>query len=1130
MMKKLLSFIFATLCLPGWMCATEYFVSPDGDDTRDGRSLETAFATIQHGVDQLVPGDILTLAPGEYFESVHRENLGGENVDTVIRAAIPGTAVLRGDVDAPPFEPVEGYRFVYSAPFSQEVQAVNEVDTLRIMESAPDLVRLEQVPGGFVYDADAQRLYISSTDLRSPTEHRYTVSVADGRGGLFFQHPTRVVVEGLVFTGYHANERFDRLRGGLSGADAIPHGIYLWEANQCVIRDGAAYLNSAGFTVYAGADNTIENCEAHANRSRYSTESGNINFFQPENVVARNNKTSRGQHGLRLYGSGDEVSGGLIENNLSWDNQGAQFQVKAGRRASEESLLTRSVALGGGVSVANVAHSVLEESGRREDNAVENIMLDHFPDLDWEAEFADPVNMDFRLQSTSRFRNAGADGADLGPYPYEANVYYVSEQGDDGADGLSVAGAWTSLDHALASIGAGDTLYVLPGTYEVGRAFQVPDGDAGPVRLAGRGTGAVTIKGALEIERAGDLVVERLRFSGPTTLRGGGNTDFSNVIFDEGLTAEGSGGLRLEHGVLSGGAEVPLVVSGGMEVFLAGNVFRNAEGPALVLEDGARILYSGYNGFEDVGRILVTGDGAFNLEALQAEGSELQSIDLADLALDGEAVSLAGYGPPGTALGIHHRFVEETVPQRLVGPFVHSTTDTTANIEWWTSAPTLVHIAWGKKGAEHETTTIQAHRFGSFSVTGLEPDSDYEFVFRLDGPFESSSDDRETWEWVETAELIARTATQPHEAAEYYVSVNGDNARDGLSLETAWRTLNHAADRVRPGDTVYVAEGVYHESVRIRATGEEGRPITFTVVPGHRVELNGDGRLIDHAFSLENKRHLHFDGFYLRDFAMRSTTVPWADSGVWHNSVFVLYRSGDLEIRRCFHDGRGAGYGPGILIAVNVDGLTVRNSVICDSMGGGISIYGSPDVRIENNVFLRNKIQHLSEVVNEPDQPIYVERNIFTDNLAGKVGGAMFAVGTVESFHEDTNCYFFRIPGEERNAFMFYGVEAYGRPAELWGMRVELPSPKVTELTRMTFYEFQEVFNPETGSLVADPGFAGAAAFEGDEGRTGYVVDRLMGNRDLDFHDLFATNPDVVELGIGLQPGAFADFEFEAAE
>jgi hypothetical protein len=38
----------------------------------------------------------------------------------------------------------------------------------------------------------------------------------------------------------------------------------------------------------------------------------------------------------------------------------------------------------------------------------------------------------------------------------------------------------------------------------------------------------------------------------------------------------------------------------------------------------------------------------------------------------------------------------------------------------------------------------------------------------------------------------------------YYVSVNGNNSNNGLSANTAFATLQHAADIVNAGDSVFV--------------------------------------------------------------------------------------------------------------------------------------------------------------------------------------------------------------------------------------------------------------------------------------------------------------------------------------
>ena len=105
-MKTRLNFavaLWAAFVLQTAAEGADYIVNNQGNYANDGASRATSFLTIQKGVDVLKPGDTLTIGPGEYFENVQRADLGSPDVDTVIRAEIPGTAVLRGDVPAPEF-------------------------------------------------------------------------------------------------------------------------------------------------------------------------------------------------------------------------------------------------------------------------------------------------------------------------------------------------------------------------------------------------------------------------------------------------------------------------------------------------------------------------------------------------------------------------------------------------------------------------------------------------------------------------------------------------------------------------------------------------------------------------------------------------------------------------------------------------------------------------------------------------------------------------------------------------------------------------------------------------------------------------------------------------------------------
>ena len=54
-------------------------------------------------------------------------------------------------------------------------------------------------------------------------------------------------------------------------------------------------------------------------------------------------------------------------------------------------------------------------------------------------------------------------------------------------------------------------------------------------------------------------------------------------------------------------------------------------------------------------------------------------------------------------------------------------------------------------------------------------------------------------------------------AAVHFVAPDGDDVAAGLARSNAWRTLQHAVDHVRPGDTILVAAGTY-AGVRIQTS------------------------------------------------------------------------------------------------------------------------------------------------------------------------------------------------------------------------------------------------------------------------------------------------------------------------
>src|SRR5690348_2732663 len=63
-------------------------------------------------------------------------------------------------------------------------------------------------------------------------------------------------------------------------------------------------------------------------------------------------------------------------------------------------------------------------------------------------------------------------------------------------------------------------------------------------------------------------------------------------------------------------------------------------------------------------------------------------------------------------------------------------------------------------------------------------------------------------------------------ASTYHVSTTGDDAAAG-SDAAPWRTIQHAADVVQPGDTVVIHAGTY-AGFQVGAHGTQAAPIAFT--------------------------------------------------------------------------------------------------------------------------------------------------------------------------------------------------------------------------------------------------------------------------------------------------------------
>ena len=83
----------------GWLRRGVLHVAPDGFDGYPGQSRRWAVRTIQRAADMAEPGETILIWPGIYRESVRLRRGGRPGRPVMLRAAVPGQAVISGAAD-----------------------------------------------------------------------------------------------------------------------------------------------------------------------------------------------------------------------------------------------------------------------------------------------------------------------------------------------------------------------------------------------------------------------------------------------------------------------------------------------------------------------------------------------------------------------------------------------------------------------------------------------------------------------------------------------------------------------------------------------------------------------------------------------------------------------------------------------------------------------------------------------------------------------------------------------------------------------------------------------------------------------------------------------------------------------
>ena len=163
----------------------------------------------------------------------------------------------------------------------------------------------------------------------------------------------------------------------------------------------------------------------------------------------------------------------------------------------------------------------------------------------------------------------------------------------------------------------------------------------------------------------------------------------------------------------------------------------------------------------------------------------------------------------------------------------------------------------------------------------------------------------------------------------YYIAPYGDDANNGITLETAWRHISYAASKAQPGDTILIVGGVYKdEHVVFTNSGNATHPIVMKAYNGtptlDGVDKTGVG------LKIADESYIEIYGLKIKNY----------DIGIKGEGILQNITIGNFTIEDIKSEG------------LNFDSASLQNSIITNFIirntgGRAISHYdfGSTDCR-----------------------------------------------------------------------------------------------------------------------------------------------------------------------------------------
>jgi parallel beta-helix repeat protein len=925
----------------------EYFVSVSGNDALDGMSRATAWKSLQHGVSQLKPGDVLTVAPGRYDERLEISNKGTQENPILIRAERPGFSILDASRLVRGFTKTPTSRFVYEVPCPSTVFNVVEADTGEMLRPAPSALDLDQFRSAYYYDRNNGKLYVHCSDGQPANKHVIMVSI---RGGFGMDiKGSYVTVDGFGFQG-HANPIGKRKHGAailLNRAknSTVKHcsffnnqgAVATKKAMNCVIRDSLFY-------------NNVDLSHAEVAQIYVSFKSKNCSVI--DNIVL-----DGCQHGIRTYGQSrnTRVSGNIVVNNRI----GLYFKASSGTNRAFNNVVAGCSYFNFGTGRWNPDRKLEAKNNIYERPSIwqKGYSGPDSTDILFSPEekaglFCDPDHLDYRLKKDAK------------------NVFYISPDSRE-------------IDKTVAGLKAGDTLYLQPGVYGRGLSVMASGTRKEPIILRTLGRTARAVVPNLALNGNSNIVVEDISINGAFELEpGSSNVSLKRCAILGPLTARGCDDIDIRFSFIQGG-----------------------DRPAVTLDNACSNVSITSSALVSDGNLILKTGKRQPFQMFNALVSSAQAR--IDQIVDGRVIvhadsPLMGGGQFRRNIGdcdVREGAVEETISDLQI----RQLTPHTASLTFWTPAtssalwratdwnkppPVLAKVHYGETRKLGQTVDSFGDLYHRVTVFDLKPATTYHVQVELTGSHVKSPPTTFTTpnaDWEPTARVLRVNGR------------TGSDANSGLSEDQAFKTLTKASEVARAGDTVIVAPGEYHESIIPVATGTPKHPITFKAEKENQTLINGSSYRRPCGVGLIQKAYIVVDGFVFRQFG---NTTLGSRAGLHYGQVFVI-RSNNVTVKNCVLFGYVSDNQVGAIIQQS-DNILFKNNVLIGFINNLTSV-DCDHIKLNHNSFYMPAIYHLRMKRNKH---LTMQHNIFFSQHESKFRNPFFLINS-KKLDSDYNTYVF---------------------------------------------------------------------------------------------------------------------------